>query len=271
MNRKSYENLKRWMRELVEYDRRVNVRDGEKFSIQVQSPNTMQANATARYSSPSSSPARQALQSPSVTALSLHGSSSARDAAASLNSLASLPIILVGTKHDMYAHAPQQGVYQCMRDYGLEHVYVSAFDAAQRLDCLDGFMAKVIQQRFYAQDGSGNNTVTAAPVAPSAHAVTAQFPSAQPASLYPATYALSPLDSGAQRRHTPFVRPPTQSNAYHTTAGGLPPISSLQSFESSAASHSAPSNEYEDDGDEDRIQPSSSWEEERRGILPTRY
>lgn len=129
MNRKSYENIRRWIREIVRVDRERGVE--EKLSYE-DAPRAHHAGRNSGGSrggstvaSPQQSPATRPTPAPgqhhstaSLAAASLSSSSSA-------SALGNLPVLIIGNKLDEYrARQKEQGVYESIKDYGVDSIYL---------------------------------------------------------------------------------------------------------------------------------------------------
>mmetsp|Transcript_22197 Transcript_22197/g.24666 ORF Transcript_22197/g.24666 Transcript_22197/m.24666 type:complete len:254 (+) Transcript_22197:123-884(+) len=120
MNRKSYQNLRGWIRELVEVDKRSALEEKHTFHELGQSRSSDQDRLD-------STNGHVSVPAP----------------------VASLPIIVVGNKLDLQAN-PR--TYECMKDFGLETVCVSSVAEDDLSGKLGPFFDRVIDHRYYRAD-----------------------------------------------------------------------------------------------------------------------
>lgn len=145
MNRKSYENIRKWIREIVKVDATRGIeeeRSGEAH-------NSGGGGGGGINSSPHQSPALRPSASPPSPALLGSGSSPSP----LVSALGSLPVLLIGTKADLYRpRAAEQGSYESVKDFGLDCVHLSAFDEGAEshssLAQLDKFFERVCARKM---------------------------------------------------------------------------------------------------------------------------
>jgi GTPase SAR1 family protein len=163
MNRKSYENVRRWIKEIVRADREqggVEERGISDDEEEEQMRRRRTLHAAAGPSSPqqqsSSSPALRPTPSPLLgpsSPASLGSSPGAELSSSSsqhlISALGQLPILLIGNKSDEYrSRAEQQGSYDSLHDYGLECIHLSARDPREDFARLDKFFDRVVARRL---------------------------------------------------------------------------------------------------------------------------
>ena len=145
MNRKSYENIRNWIREVVKVDRERGIeeeRAGGEGHERI-------GGGGGVNGSPHQSPALRPSTSPPSPALL--GSSPSSSPLAS--ALGSLPVLLIGTKADLYRpRSKEQGSYESVKDFGLDCIQISAFDPPSLADAplaqLDKFFEKVCTRKM---------------------------------------------------------------------------------------------------------------------------
>lgn len=155
-NRKSYSNLRRWIRQIVLADKRKSVEESYAYTRGDLLPGSHSPNVS-RYAGRADSVS----PSPHVAGLGIKEKQPpparrARPAAR----LGSLPVLVVGNKMDLHEDA-EPPRFNSLKEFGLECVYTSSVgrlhDDSQRR--LDAFFNRVIERRFHRAETPGQRLV----------------------------------------------------------------------------------------------------------------
>lgn len=126
MNRKSYENIRKWIKELVRIDRERGVE--EKLSYEDRAGSLLASIPPSTHHRLQQAPLTGSPhQSPAVRPALAPGQSAVAAGAAgnTASALGSLPVLIIGNKLDEYRHKQkEQGVYEAVKDYGVDSIYL---------------------------------------------------------------------------------------------------------------------------------------------------
>ncbi len=121
MNRKSYENIRRWIKEIVRIhrERPVLQQEGNDNGSKGGAGGNGNNAASPAPLRPTSAQQQTPHQSPSLKGLSNGPLSSLSSA------LGHLPVLLIGNKNDVYrGKQKEQGAYESVKDFGIDCVYL---------------------------------------------------------------------------------------------------------------------------------------------------
>lgn len=150
-NRNSYQNLRKWIKELVRVNNIKQIEEGKDIAMS-------KATESERVKNLLWHPEDSDILPDLVNDEPILSSRPAHEA---LESLASLPVFIVGNKADLQRPGRER-VYNCTKDFGLEGVYMSALKPGSEgpPPALSQFLDSVIERRFFDDRGSPKEPAT---------------------------------------------------------------------------------------------------------------
>lgn len=142
-NRNSYQNLRKWIKELVRVNSIKQIEEGKDYDVSMSKTTESERVKNLLWHPEDSDILPDLVNDQPI--LSSHQSSHK-----ALESLASLPVFIVGNKADLQRPGKER-VYNCMKDFGLEGVYMSALKPGSQgpPSALPQFFDSVIERRFF--------------------------------------------------------------------------------------------------------------------------
>jgi hypothetical protein len=139
-NRKSYRNLRRWIREIVEVDRYKSIED--KYELARIGTHSLSSHMRSRPENLNDVAAPYA--APSFSSGSSYSSS-----------LGSLPVFVIGNKTDLQEEKSETE-YNTLKEFGLESIFINSVTRNvtehPQYSKLNHFFEKVVERRFYQTD-----------------------------------------------------------------------------------------------------------------------